>query len=299
MSILLDIKDDEIRIIGGGAQQKPPRKWLRWILMSLLAVAVIAAIIAFTISHTNTSKGDKIQDEKVDSTDTQKDTTIESFTIQDSITSPSDTTQPAYVETFDTIVNDIPLKIHHIINGVPELRIGQQTLQDTSLLFVALAADIRGDNNKINCAYVYKGELLARGKAKKGFCAIIENEISIGMAESSPLLEEATEKNGYFFRQFPLVKNGQLVENKLKNKSYRRALCSLNNEIVVVECTSRESFHDFSQALVDINVHNAIYLVGGDSHGWYKNKDGKRIEFGDKNARVHSPYINYIVWKRN
>lgn len=299
MKLFNDIKDDEIRIIGGDSNKKSPRKWLRWALLSLLAIAVIAVIIGIIFFISHFVKNGKSGNASIDTTDFQKDTIVEVIPIQDSIISPADTIQPAFVEITDTIVNDIPLRIYHIINGKPELRIGRKTLQDTSLLFVAQAADIRKDNGKIACAFVYKGELLARGKAKHGFCAIIDDTISIGIAENSSLLEEATEKNGYFFRQYPLVQNGNLIENNPKNKSFRRALCTLNGEVVVIECTTRESFHDFAQALVDTKVHTAIYLVGGVSYGWYKTEDGKRNEFGDESACVHSSNINYIVWKKN
>ena len=298
MKIFNDIKDDEIRIIGGGSETKHPRKWLRWTLVGVLSLAVIALVVCLIIFIPRLTRGDRFNKSIQDSVGIFKDTVLEVIPIQDSIISPTDTVQPAFVEVSDTIVNDIPLRIYHIINGKPELRIGCKTLQDTSLLFVAQAADIRKDNGQIACAFVFKGELLSRGKAKQGFCAIIDDTISIGVAENSSLLEEATEKNGFFFRQYPLVKNGELVENNPKNKSFRRALCTLNGEIVVIECTSRESFHDFAQALVDTKVHTAIYLVGGVSYGWHTSKDGKREEFGDKTACGNSPNINYIVWKR-
>ena len=49
--------------------------------------------------------------------------------------------------------------------------------------------------------------------------AIINDKITIGIADNSPLFEQATETGGYFFRQYPLVDNGKLVENEPKNKS--------------------------------------------------------------------------------
>ena len=68
---------------------------------------------------------------------------------------------------------------------------------------------------------------------------------------------------------------------------------------VIVETQTRESFHDFSQALVDLGVWNAIiYLVGASEiWGGYTDKNNLRIFFTD----VENPageYINYIVWRR-
>ena len=170
-------------------------------------------------------------------------------------------------------------------------------INDTSIIFCTQAADIRKDNKKIVGAFVLKGEPLAWGLSKKGYCAIIENVITVGVANNSPLFEEATEKGGYFFRQYPLVDNGVLVENEPKNKSVRKAVCQRGNQTFVVESQTKESFHDFAQALVDLGVDNAIYLVGGEyAKGWYRNQDNEMIDFS-KGRRDRYRNENYIVWK--
>jgi hypothetical protein len=170
-------------------------------------------------------------------------------------------------------------------------------INDTSIIFCTQAADIRKDNKKIVGAFVLKGEPLAWGLSKKGFCAIIDNVITVGVTNNSPLFEEATEKGGYFFRQYPLVDNGVLVENEPKNKSVRKALCKRGSQTFVVESQTKESFHDFAQALVDLGVDNAIYLVGGEyAKGWYRNQDNEMIDFS-KGRRDRYRNENYIVWK--
>ena len=59
---------------------------------------------------------------------------------------------------------------------------------------------------------------MAWGLSKKGYVSIIEDKITVGVADNSPLFEEATEKGGYFFRQYPLVNNGvgYMYENYIK-----------------------------------------------------------------------------------
>lgn len=158
------------------------------------------------------------------------------------------------------------------------------------------AADVRRDNGKIVGAYILDGELLSKGQAKSGYCAIIGGKISVGVAESTPLLEQALESNGYFFRQYPLVIANQVVENKPKNRSQRKALAELNGEIVVIMSEGRLTFHDFSQALVDMGVTNAIYLVGSSTYGFAKDADGNKFEFGKPNETGY-PFTNYIVWE--
>lgn len=140
------------------------------------------------------------------------------------------------------------------------------------------------------------------GAVEKGFCASIDGKVTVGVAENSPLFEEATDKGGYFFRQYPLVDNGQLVENEPKGKSIRRGICDRQGEIFMVETETQESFHDFAQALVDLGVGQAVYLVGSSAYGWAIDKEGNMHEFGDADYygehRRIPENINYIVWRR-
>jgi len=192
----------------------------------------------------------------------------------------------------------VPLSLFTPVNAMPELSLGIPDTTDQSLILALQAADIRADNNKIVGAFVLQGELLARGVAKKGFCAILDGKIQLGMAESTPLFEETTAKNGYFFRQYPLVNKGVLVENNPKNKAIRHALCELDGQIVVVSSTSRESFHDFAQALVDLGVVNAIALTGGDAFGFrHDSKNGLLTWGSDLKKSKNIPGLNFIVWR--
>ena len=147
-----------------------------------------------------------------------------------------------------------------------------------------------------------KGKPLSWGLSKKGFCAVIDGKVTIGVAENSSLFEEATEKGGYFFRQYPLVSDGTLVENEPKGKSIRRAICDRQGEIFMVECLSRESYHDFAQALVDLHVTQAISLVGSSAYGWAVDHEGQFHELGLQSNRSFyrkSKYqISHVVWRR-
>lgn len=102
--------------------------------------------------------------------------------------------------------------------------------------------------------------------------------------------------NGYFFRQYPLVVGGQIVENKPKGRAIRKALAELDGRIYAVSSLERMSFHDFSQALVDLGVRNAIYLVGANSCGIYRDAQGKVFTFGTIPSEQLAN-INYIVWR--
>jgi hypothetical protein len=203
-----------------------------------------------------------------------------------------------FVEMTDTTINDIPLRIYIPHQMCYSLYVGAISRTDPSILFAAQAADVRADNGGLVGAFVLKGEPLAWGLSKKGYCAIIDNHVTVGVADNSPLFEEATDKGGYFFRQYPLVDNGQLVENEPAGKSIRRAICDRVGEILIVETLSNESFHDFSRALVDLGVDQAIYMVGSNSYGWATDAEGQRHEFGNPDPpKKKWKNISYLVMK--
>lgn len=258
-----EIGDNEIRVIG-----TQPRKTKFWTL-GIILIAVIAIVIGFLYF------GEK-----------KECNSTKILEPQPKIKRADSVTLPKYVELKDTTINNIPLRIAIPHNATMQLHIGEINPTDTTIIYSAMAADLRADNGGIVSAFVLKGELKAKGSAKKGFCAIIDDKATIGVAQSSPLFEEAIENNGYFFRQYPLVDNGKIVENRLQNRAIRRAICSRQNEVFIVETLSRESLHDFAQALTDLGVNNAITLVGGDTESFSAPEDPTLPD-----------NRNYIIWK--
>lgn len=288
-----DILDDEIRVIGneGHNPQSSHRKLLIWIIASSCLLLLLVLLLLFTVWA------------KPQSQDEQTYFDPQPEIIKPEVVAPKrlgqvvDSQTKGFVEIQDTTINDIPLRIYIPHNALASLQVGMLNTNDHDIIFAAQAADIRRDNKKIVGAFVLAGEPLAWGLSKSGYCAIINNQITVGVADNSPLFEEATEKKGCFFRQYPLVNNGILVENEPKNKSIRRALCDRNGEIMVVESQSKESLHDFAQALVDLEMSNAIYLVGSSSYGWATDTNGNRVEFGVNNSRLPKN-TNFIIWRR-
>ena len=153
--------------------------------------------------------------------------------------------------------------------------------EDKSIIYAAQAADVRADNGGIVGAFVLNGEPKAWGLSKKGYCASINGKVTIGVAENTSLFEEATMNNGYFFRQYPLVKDGQVIDNEPKGKSIRRAICDRQGEIFMVETGSIES---------------------SSAYGWAVDEAGTTHEFGEDNyytGRRRMPKnTSYIVWRR-
>ena len=281
-----DIQDTEIRVLGDSSPT-PNRKW-GWIILALvLAVGVMASIIVF-------SRGKSQEEDGVFERSARQVIPHPLRGWMQSLDSITD----VCVITKDTTINDIPMRLYVPLNMTPRLEVGYKCIDDTTnnmLLFQA--ADVRADNKKIVGAFVLRGKPLSWGLSKKGYCGIIGDQVTIGVADNSPLFEQATEVGGYFFRQYPLVSEGMLVENELKSQSTRRGLCELEGRVVVAETFTPESLHDFSQALVDLGTTNAIYLVGSSAIGWYRTMDGLGIASGQWEPRVYKN-VSFIVWSR-
>ena len=97
-----------------------------------------------------------------------------------------------------------------------------------------------------------------------------------------------------------MVENGEAITNRPKGKAIRRALAIRENEVIMVESCHRESFHDFAQALADMDISDAIYLVGGNSFfGWYRTGDNQVHTLGNAAVKEDEPMrgVNYLVWR--
>ena len=287
-----NIQDDELRVLGKPSPEEPKKKGFKWYyavaILLILSGVIFAAVRLFDIRRNEIVP---------DFYETELSDTIamsETIPVMEKLGNYKDSLK-AYTEQIEMTVNDIPLDIYIPHNAKPRLFIGTPDINDKNVIFTTQAADIRADNGKINGAFVLAGEPKAWGLSKKGYCAIIDGKITIGVAANSPLFEEATETGGYFFRQYPLVDNGKLVENEPKGKAIRKAICDRGGEILVVMTQEPESFHDFSQALIDLGVGNAVYLVGSVSYGYFRDKFDQLSIIYNK-MRGGQKYENHIQW---
>lgn len=285
-----DIRDDEIRIIGAPKPLPTSKVWIR---ASIAIVCVIIAgvlIFAFWPRRTDETADPVVVFEPENAVVPEHEEPVKWLGEYSEPTK-------AYTEHIRDTINDIPLDIYIPHNAVPELMVGVPDIFDKSIVMATQAADIRADNGKIVGAFVVNGKPLSWGLSKKGYCGIIDGKLTVGVADNSPLFEEATEKGGYFFRQYPLVDNGVLVENEPKGKSIRKALCDRNGEIMIIMTQTPESFHDFAQALVDMKIDNAIYTVGSTSYGYFRDKYDHFEQIYEK-RRGGYKYENFIIWRK-
>ncbi len=282
-----DLDDDKIRVISAHEPEEPKRnkRFLRVYLPLAAAILVLTALVVyFMLPEDEGYEGEsKITVSEV----VQTQTPVEQEEFAPALKS--------FVEVVDTVVNNRGLLILTPENARPSLVVGQVP-NDSSIVLLAQAADVRSDNGKIAGSFVLNGELLSKGEAKAGFCSIIDGELVIGVADATPMFEQSLTKGGYFFRQYPLVVGGQIVENKPKGRAIRKALAEFEGKFCVIISKKALTFHDFSQTLVDAGVRNAIYLVGGSSYGEYKNFEGESFTIG-KSWNNDIANVNYIVWR--
>lgn len=292
-----EIGDDQIRIIGQDNVSQPRRpKWKNFFFLVIGFVVIGVAIYIVMVFLTKEPEQTELETAYYEPIVNPAPVELKRFGSEiDSLTA-------GFTEIVDTLVNDIPIRIYIPHNAEMTLHLGRMDKADTTIIFTAQAADIRADNGGIVGAFVLQGTPKAWGLSKKGYCASIDGKVTIGVADNSPLFEEATERGGYFFRQYPLVKDGQVVDNELKGKSVRRGICDRMGEIFMVETQTAESLHDFAQALSDMSVDQAIYLVGSTAYGWAVDAKGTKHEFGEENyskGRRRIPQnTSYIVWRR-
>jgi len=276
-----DINDDDVVFIEG-KQKKWYKNPINWIIAGIIVVIVVVGTLFPIVLHNQTDSSLPLS-----TTDS-----VYRINYSDPFADVDTNINALYIH--DDTIDFIPVRFYYPVNANVELRIGEQT-PDSSTMLIIEAAGIRADNNDIVGAFVLNGELQSHGMSKNGYCAIIDNDIFIGCEAATAYMEMSIDKNGYFFRQYPLIHNGRMVETRRREKAQRRSLCFYKGKYVVIETLSRESMINFMLMLQDIGVKEAIYLIGANTWGWYT-KDGQITEFGVKDS-IANEKINYIAWK--
>lgn len=293
-----EIGDNEIRIIAGRpASGRPasgptPDGTQRRGRMGLYALAFIALAIVGVVVYLLLSGGDA---------DEQESLVVETETpAEPALTDASEDETPV-VRYPHAVVSEQTVSGHRFVvlrpvDATPVLAVGADVLDDSTAILVTQAADIRRDNGLMVGAFVLGGELMSKGQSKSGYCAIIDGELSIGVATATPLLEKAIESDGYFFRQYPLVAGNQPVENLQKGKSLRKALATIGDETVVILSVDRMTMNEFARFLAEMGTEEAIYLVGSTAYGIAREESGRVFRFGERSPEP-AEYVNYIVWR--
>lgn len=300
------INDDEIRVIG----QKPtmtPKKKRTLILIGVVLTIVLLVVILFLVLRQNNDT--KAIEQNIEKQITNTENAEESQTTvleADVSRSTIDATNQKALTVSYTTVDGIKLRLFIPGNVSVELSLYDTTLvNDSSVVFLTQAANVRGDNHKIIGDFVYKSNTaLSKGapKSAKGFCAILGQTVILGKDDTAttPYLDSALHKKGYFFRQTIYVKGGDAMTFTDEAKSYRRAICSLNetsNQLLVIESVDKVTMQEFANALSNYQVVNAVGLMGSFIlDEWYREENGKLVTLFTNNNPPHSNR-NYLIFR--
>ncbi|MBO5861349.1 MAG: hypothetical protein J6Q45_06760, partial [Alistipes sp.] len=186
-----DIRDDEIRIIGNTPpEHSSPKDRKVWTMVAVAGVAVaLIAILCWVILCRDNELS---SDEHLEFEPYVESVASEQEKLQ-KISREVDPQTRGFCEIRDTMINDIALRIYIPHDAKLLLHVGCMDKEDTTVIYTAQAADVRADNGGIVGAFVLAGEPKAWGLSKTGYCASINGKVTIGVAENSPLFEQATE----------------------------------------------------------------------------------------------------------
>ena len=274
-------EEDEVQVLGTA-----PKNGGRKALWRLIAIATGVLLIVLCVIYLSVNK-EEVTSESLPEI---------SASIQQENPLPADSLPEVRAQA-DSI-NDVVLTIFALKNLKAELAMQMPEQTDTSVYFVLQAADIRKDNKQIVGDFVLRGKQLSRGKRKTGYCAIIQGNITLGNTINDDMKAYSIANGCDFFRQYPLVMNGEIQENRLKGKAIRRALAQQNQDFYIIETQNRESMYDFSEALCDMGFTNALYLVGvgGSSYAWWREDATTVNELGVYNQNP-LPNTNYLIFR--
>ena len=272
--IMVQYSDNEIQVLGRPSKRFC-KKWM-WILP--LFVAGVALALFFTLD---------------------KEETVDVKHFKTELKAPPrrqpEPEMTSGVEYETQVVNDVWLYVFKILDMHAELSLDISEYADSTECFIVQAADIRKDNRKFVGDFVLNGEKLSSGKRKEGYCAIVDGRVTIGRSTVDEVMNDCMVNGGSFFRQYPLLVDGVMQPSNVKGKSIRRALAQNEDGLYIVMTEERESVHNFSEALVDMGMKNAISLVGGNQAYMYWMQDDECWESADL-EKVDNR--NFIVFRR-
>jgi len=275
--------------------------WWNWCILAAIVVIpwMIVLILHLTKENIEPEQVETIVKETIKEVKEEVIINTNVLTVQD-----SSSVGDAYTEIIDTTFDGYQMHLYQVHYGIPELHVCNGTpidTTDTNIVFAARAADLEKGTKRIIGDFIVKGNILSEGSIRKeGFCAIIDNNITLGVERSTPFEDQAVKGNGYFFRNAPLIYNKVrcLYEGEYNQASTRRALCSYNSNIVFIEVESI-TMTEFIDLLSDFGVKSAIYMVGSkEGHGFCRDKEGKLRQWGVCRAWKNDfKNINYLIWK--
>lgn len=207
---------------------------------------------------------------------------------------------PEVVFTQDSI-GSVALNMYEIRGLKAELSFDEPDTTQTDVYLYSRCADY-GKHGKILGSMVQAGKLICDDNTRLGYCAMVGGNTVIGIARNEAVRDYAMENNGYFFRQFILVSNGEIPHVfHLHKKVERRALARMDDHIYYIESRHAETMWDFADAIRRYGFIDAIYITGGDQPSYYRTSDGERHLIGNPDnhpSERNKKLAPYIIFRK-
>lgn len=202
---------------------------------------------------------------------------------------------PEVVISSDTILG-VPLHFYKLQGLRAEISLEEPDTLDESVYLYSRCADHAADGSYLG-SLVMNGTELQSDVSRLGYCAMLGNNMVVGVSRSEKVKEFAQEQGGCFFRQFILVSNG-VIPNRfyLHGKVERRGLGRINDTYYYIETIDKETLWDFADALREYGFTDAIYITGGSDYSFYRTADGSRHDIGSVEDYPHTKWKGVIPW---
>lgn len=277
--IIIERDDEEVKAVSPSPGRR--RTWWRWAVAALVALACVAALLAWYENYKEYRVGIPIS-----TTPTQN---IEKL-------KQAAKAEPAQVVMSSDSIIGVALDFYALHGLKASLQFEEPDTADASVYLYSRCADHMADGNFIG-SLVADGKTLQDDRSRLGYMAMADGRMVIGVSRSDKVKDYVVERGGSFFRQFILVSNGVIPTRfYLHGKVERRAIGRMGDTLYYIATRHKESLWDFADALREFGFVDAIYLTGGNRRCFYRSVDGERHDIGTDDGSRHGNGENRIAW---
>ena len=203
---------------------------------------------------------------------------------------------PEVVMTSDSILG-VALDFYALHGLQAAIQFEEPDTADTSVYLYSRCADHKADSSYLG-SLVVDGRLLQTDRSRRGYMAMADGRMVIGVSRSESVRDYAAERGGAFFRQFILVSDGVLPSRfHLHGKVERRAIGRMADDTLYYIATRhKETLWDFADALREYDFIDAIYITGGTDYCFYRTADGTRHDIGSPADYPHTKWKGITPW---
>lgn len=182
----------------------------------------------------------------------------------------------------------------HGLQGTIEFQ--EPDTADASVYLYCRSVDFTADGH-------YLSSLVAEGKEHQsnahrlGYMAMANGNNVIGISRFKDVKDYTIEQGGSYFRQFVLVSNSDLPPRfHLHGKVERCAIGRIDDRLYYITTRHKESMWSFADALREYGFTDAIYITGGTSYSFFRDRNGKRHDIHDIANYPHKKWQGIIPW---